>query len=225
MTRARAALVGFALFLLAPAQGSASGLEFRLGGFSPRGQSDLFADAEELFGAEPGDFLGFTGGVEYGIALHDKVELGLHLDGYGRSVSTEYVDYVHEGGEPILQQLQLAIVPIGASLRLMPLGRRATVSPYVTVGGGAYIYEYQAQGEFIDFFTDDLGIAFDAFESDGVALGWHTAAGIRVAVSPDASVTGEFRYHWAEADMGDDFAQNRIDLGGPAVTVGFHLRF
>jgi opacity protein-like surface antigen len=225
MTRARAALIGMALVLFAPAEGSASGLEFRFGGFFPRGESDLFADVDELFGAQPDDFTGFTGGVEYAIALHDKVEVGLHLDGYGRSVQTEYRDFVHEDGTPIFQDLQLAIVPIGATVRLLPLGRRARVSPYLAGGGGVYIYEYQAQGEFIDFFTDDLEVGFDAFESTGAALGWHASAGLRVAVSPDFSVTGEYRYQRAEDDMDGDFSLNRIDLGGSSVTVGFHIRF
>ena len=226
MTRAWAALlVGTAFFLVSPATGSASGVELRLGGFGPRGESDLFTDVEELFGAEPSDFLGFTGGLEYSMGLGDRVEVGFHLDGYGRRVSTSYVDYEHADGFPIQQALQLAIVPIGASLRVMPFGRRARVSPYVTVGGGVYIYEYEEEGEFIDFFTDDLAVGYDAFVSNGAALGFHVAGGLRVALNHDFSLTGEVRWQRAEVDMGDDFDQNRIDLGGTSVTVGVHLRF
>ena len=226
MTRAGAALLlGIALVLVAPATGSASGVELRLGGFGPRGESDLFTDVNELFGAEPSDFIGFTGGLEYGIGLGDRVEIGFHLDGYGRKISTSYVDYEHADGFPITQDLQLAIVPIGASLRLMPFGRRARVSPYLTVGGGVYLYEYEEEGEFIDFFTEDLEVGFDSFVSNGAALGFHVAGGVRVALNHDFSLTGEVRYQRAEADMGDDFDLNHIDLGGTSVTVGVHLRF
>lgn len=226
MTRARAAVcLGIALALASPGAVSASGIELRLGGFGPRGESDLFTDVEELFGAEPSDFRGFTGGLEYGIGLGDRVEIGFHVDGYGRQISTSYVDYEHADGFPIVQDLQLAIVPVGASLRLMPFGRRARVSPYVTVGGGVYFYQYEEQGEFIDFFTEDLDIAFDSFVSTGAAPGFHAAGGLRVALNHDFSLTGEVRYQWAEADMGDDFDQNRIDLGGTSVTLGVHLRF
>ena len=225
MTRARAALIGIALFVLAPASGFASGLELRLGGFGPRGHSDLFGDIEELFGARPEDFRGFTGGAEYSIGLGDKFEVGLHLDGYGRSITTEYRDFVRDDGSPILQELQLAIVPLGVSVRALPFGARARVSPYVTVGGDVYFYQYEEQGEFIDFFTDDLDIGFDAFESDGATLGWHAAGGLRVAVNHDFSITGEVRWQRAETDMNDDFGLNTIDLSGISVTVGAHLRF
>lgn len=226
MTRARAALLlGIALLLGAPATGSASGVELRLGGFGPRGESDLFADVDELFGAEPSDFLGFTGGLEYSLGLGSRVELGFHIDGYGRRISTSYVEYEHEDGFPIVQDLQLAIVPIGASLRVLPFGRRSRVSPYLTVGGGVYLYEYEEEGEFIDFFTEDLAVGFDSFVSNGAALGFHVAGGLRVALNHDFSLTGEVRYQRAETDMDDDFEQNRIDLGGTSVTLGVHLRF
>ena len=226
MTRAGAALVlGAVLVLGSPATGSASGIELRLGAFGPRGESDLFSDVNELFGAEPSDFIGFTGGLEYGIGLGSRVEIGFHLDAYGRRISTEYLDYEHADGFPIQQQLQLAIVPIGATVRFLPAGRRARVSPYLAAGGGVYIYEYEEEGEFIDFFTEDLEVGVDAFVSSGAALGFHAAGGLRVALNHDFSLTGEVRYQWAEADMDGDFDQNRIDLGGTSVTLGIHLRF
>src|SRR5688572_23778756 len=125
MTRAWAALLlGAALVLGSPASGSASSLELRLGAFGPRGESDLFTDVTELFGAEPSDFIGFTGGLEYSIGLGSRVELGFHFDAYGRKISTEYVDYEHADGFPIQQDLQLAIIPIGATVRFLPFGRR-----------------------------------------------------------------------------------------------------
>jgi len=226
MTRAGAALLlGAVLVLGSPAAGSASGLELRLGAFGPRGESDLFTDVNELFGAEPNDFIGFTGGLEYSIGLGSRVELGFHMDAYGRKRSTEYVDYEHSDGFPIQQQLTLAIVPIGTTVRFLPAGRRARVSPYLSVGGGVYIYSYEETGEFVDFFTDDLDIAYDSFISNGAALGFHVAGGLRVALNHDFSLTGEVRWQRAEADMGDDFEQNRIDLGGTSVTLGFHVRF
>ena len=44
-------------------------------------------------------------------------------------------------------------------------------------------------------------------------------------LNSDFSLTGEFRYQWAETDMDDDFSLNRLDLSGASVTVGVHLRF
>lgn len=224
MTRTRAAILGIGLLFLAPASSSASGIELRLGGFEPRGHSDLFTDVDELFAVSPRDFRGFTGGIEYSLDVGDHFEVGFHLDGYGRTVFSEYRDFEREDGSPILQDLRLNIVPLGATLRFLPAGRRARISPYVAAGGGVFFYQYEEQGEFIDFF-DDNEISTDAFVSDGAAPGFHVAGGLRVGVSPDFSVTGEVRYQRARTKMDDDFALNRIDLSGTSVTVGVHLRF
>jgi opacity protein-like surface antigen len=225
MMRARAALFGIGILFLAPAGAFASGLELRLGGFGPRGGSDLFRDVDELFGAQRRDFRGFTGGIEYTHDLGDHLELGVHLDGYGRTVFTSYRDFEREDGRPIVQDLRLNIVPLGASVRFLPAGRRARVSPYLAAGGGVYFYRYEEQGEFIDFFTDDLEIGTDAFVSEGAAPGFHVAGGLRLGVNHDFSVTGEVRYQQARTRMSDDFSENRIDLSGTSATIGVHLRF
>jgi opacity protein-like surface antigen len=225
MTRARAILLGIGFMLAAPASTFASGIELRFGGFDPRGESDLFDDVGELFAVRPRDFRGFTGGIEYSLGLGDHFELGFHLDGYGRTVDSSYVDFEHEDGSPIFQDLQLSIVPLGASVRFLPAGRRARFSPYVAAGADIFFYKYEEQGDFIDFFTDELEVSSDAFISEGAAGGFHVAAGLRVPVSHDFSVTGEVRYQQARTRMNDDFSQNRLDLSGTSATLGVHLRF
>lgn len=225
MTRARALILGIGLMLSAPASTFASGLELRLGGFGPRGHSDLFDDVNELFAVGRRDFRGFTGGIEYSLGLNDHVELGFHLDGYGRTVTSSYRDFEREDGSLIFQDLRMNIVPLGATLRLLPLGRRARVSPYVAAGGDIFFYQYEEQGEFIDFFSEDLEIFPDAFVSEGATGGFHVAAGLRVPVNRDFSVTGEVRYQQARTRMDDDFSQNTLDLSGTSATLGVHLRF
>ena len=225
MTRARALILGFGLMLLAPASTFASGIELRLGGFFPRGHSDLFDDVNELYGVGRRDFQGFTGGIEYSLGVSDHVELGFHLDGYGRTVGSSYRDFEREDGSPIFQDLRLNIVPLGATVRFLPAGRRARVSPYVAAGADVFFYKYEEQGDFIDFFSDDLDISSDAFVSDGAAGGFHVAAGLRVPLNHDLSLTGEVRYQQARTRMNDDFSQNRLDLSGTSATVGVYLRF
>lgn len=227
MTRARAAilLVGIAIFSAVPASTSASGIELRIGGFAPRGDSDLFDDVDELFAVRPRDFNGLTGGIEYTLGMGDHLELGFHLDGYGRTVASAYRDFERADGSPIIQELRLNIVPLGATVRFLPAGKRARVSPYVAAGADIFFYKYEEQGEFIDFFTDDLEIGVDAFESEGAVGGLHAAAGLRVPVSHDFSVTGEIRYQQARTRMADDFGQNNLDLSGTSATLGVHLRF
>jgi opacity protein-like surface antigen len=224
MTRARAIILGIGLMLSAPASTFASGIELRLGGFGPRGHSNLFDDVDELFAVGRNDFRGFTGGIEYSLGVGDHVEVGFHLDGYGRTVTSSYRDFEHEDGSPIFQDLRLNIVPLGATLRFLPAGRRARFSPYLAAGADVFFYKYEEQGDFIDFFADNEIFA-DAFVSEGAAGGFHVAAGLRVPVSHDFSLTGEVRYQQARTRMSDDFSQNELDLSGTSVTLGVHLRF
>jgi opacity protein-like surface antigen len=224
MTRARAIILGIGLMLSAPASTFASGIELRLGGFGPRGHSNLFDDVDELFAVGRNDFRGFTGGIEYSLGVGDHVEVGFHLDGYGRTVTSSYRDFEHEDGSPIFQDLRLNIVPLGATLRFLPAGRRARFSPYLAAGADVFFYKYEEQGDFIDFFADNEIFA-DAFVSEGATGGFHVAAGLRVPVSHDFSLTGEVRYQQARTRMDDDFSQNELDLSGTSVTLGVHLRF
>jgi hypothetical protein len=219
-----AGLAALSLALLVPAETRASGLELRLGGFQPQANANLFEDTAELFGTRDRDWRGLSGGVEFAMGLGDRAEVGVHLDGYGRTLDTSYVDFVRDDGSEIFQTLRLNVVPLGVTLRFLPLGDRATVSPYVAAGADVFFYKYEEFGEFIDFFADNE-ILEDSFVSDGAAGGFHVAAGLRVPVSHDFAVTGEVRHQWAKADMADDFRESRIDLGGTHVTVGFHVRF
>jgi hypothetical protein len=226
---------------LVAAAGSASagGLDVRIGGFFPRGSDTLFDDLSSLYtpdgdpnrGVRARDFRGVFGGIEYNTVILPHLELGVHLDGYGRTLDTSYRDYTREGDVEIQQRLKLSIVPLGATLRLMPTSKNAPIAPYVGVGVDAIFYSYEESGDFVDFSDPELGIYTDDFRATGAALGVHAVAGLRVYLSRDLAIVGEGRYQWAKRDMGDDFAPNepglvnRIDLSGASFTVGLHLRF
>src|SRR6267142_1476555 len=173
MSRATAAVLALGLVAASPAAGWASGLELRIGGFFPRGQSDLFADVNELYspvgelrGVKPNDFDGVYGGAEYSFNVAERVEMGISLDGYSNSNSTVYRDFTRPDGSEIHQELKLSVVPLGLSLRFLPLDRRAPIQPYVTIGADAIFYQYEEFGDFIDFFSNNLDISSDSFESD-----------------------------------------------------------
>ena len=213
-----------AVFAL-PAAAAAGGLDVRLGAMWPSADSILFDDDEELYFVNDGDWIGFTGGAEYSLKVIDNLELGFHVDGYGKHVDTAYREFVREDGSDIRQTLELDTVPLGFTLRLIPTGRRARVAPFVGVGADVVFYEYKEYGDFIDFFDPALPVIFDSFRSDGVTVGAHATAGVRFFVSDDFAVVGEARYLWAKDDMDDDFRGNRIDLGGISATLGVHIRF
>jgi hypothetical protein len=223
----RMTIILTAVFLsLLPRIGVADGIEVRAGAFFPRADSgardewlyDLFQDHSELYTVSRSDWVGAVGGIEFTRRLAPHFELALHVDGYSRTNDTTYRE---DGSIP--QTLRLSIVPVGLSLKFLASDKRAGLQPYVALGGDLVIWKYEAWGEFLDFDTYDVW--YSEFESTGVAPGLHAAAGVRVPISYDFSLTAEGRYQWAESDMGDDFQYNRIDLTGASVTVGFYVRF
>jgi opacity protein-like surface antigen len=220
------------LLALVPCRTQASDLDLRIGAYFPSADSNLFDDDSDLYGfsaidpVEDGDWIGVYGGAEWRFRLRPSLWLGVHLDGYGRTLHTEYLDFERPDGRPIEQSLKLDIVPLGATLRFMPRDGRREVSPYLGAGVDVVFYQYEEIGDFIDFFTDDLPVIPDHFVDDGSAFGVHVMAGIRVPVSDDVSILGEARYLWAKTDMSDDFrGANEIDLGGISATVGVSIRF
>lgn len=219
------------LLAAVPATASAASLQLRIGGFIPRADSNLFDDDNELYTVDKDDWTGVTGGAEFTFEPSDHVEFGIHLDGYSRTVDTSYRNYTRPSGNEILQSLRLTLVPLGATLRLLPTDRYATLQPYVGVGPDLVFYKYEEFGDFIDFGSEDLDIDSDHFRSEGVKPGFHVVGGLRVRLGHDFSVLGEARYQWARARMGDDFRPQpgqdalRLDMSGLSAVVGLSIRF
>jgi outer membrane protein with beta-barrel domain len=225
------AVVIVGLLAALPASASAASLQLRIGGFLPRADSNLFDDDNELYTVDKEDWRGVTGGAEFTFEPSDHVEFGLHLDGYSRTVDTNYRNYTRPSGQEILQSLRLTLVPLGATVRLLPTDRYATLQPYVGVGPDLVFYEYEEFGDFIDFGSEELDIVSDHFRSRGAAPGFHVTGGVRVRLGHDFSVLGEARYQWAKRELGDDFRQQpgqdalRLDMSGLSAVVGLSIRF
>ena len=237
-------LLGLAV-ALASTRASADNVEVRFGGFFPQGgpgsqpsscsdtsenptRCNLFLDLSELFGATRKGWEGAYGGIEYNRRLNSALELGFHIDGYGRTRYTSYVDYVRDDNSEIEQELHLSVVPIGVTLRVFPLGSRRALSPYIAGGGDLVIWHYSEFGDFIDFSTENEN--WDVVTADrqvsGTTPGFHVAAGIRVPVSYDFSLTAEVRYLKAKPqEMERPFEVYEIDPSGASATVGLNLRF
>jgi hypothetical protein len=174
------------------------------------------------------------GGAEFSLTPSDHVELGFHLDGYGRRLDTHYRDYSRPSGREIQQSLKLTLVPLGATLRFLPADRYATVSPYVGIGPDLVFYKYEEFGDLIDFGSPDpnnLDIRSDDFVSEGARPGFHVTGGLRVRIGHDFSILGEGRYQWAKGTLGDDFRPQpgqdalRLDMSGFSAVVGLSIRF
>jgi len=219
------------LLLATASPASAGGLDGRLGAFIPSASSNLFLDDESLYFVSKGDWVGFTGGVEYNHVLARNLELAIHVDGYGRTLDTSYRDWTRPDGSEIFQTLRLQIVPFGVTVQFVPTSKRAKVAPFIGGGADLFYYKYEEFGDFIDFWDPDLPVYADHFISSGVTFGFHATGGVRFYLNRDFALVVRGNYQWAEADMGGDFSPNepgqinRLDLGGASVTLGLHIRF
>jgi hypothetical protein len=239
MKRVLVALTGaVALGVVASASSvSADNLQIRAGAFFPRVQDNLcaagdvtcreliFNDDASLYNTSRSGWNGATAGIEYSHTLDRNLELGIHLDGYSRSIGTSYRNYTYPDGSEIRQRLKVSSVPLGLTLRLVGGRRHATVRPYVGLGGDVVFWKYQEEGSFITDFTS-LNVLDDSFRSSGAVPALDLSAGLRLAISRDAGFSIEGRYiAAAKADMKDDFSNNRIDVSGGSVTGGFYINF
>lgn len=227
MRRMLTALVLVLVCTAAPAQ--AGNLDLRIGAFFPRADSgapnDIFRDNSELFTVSQSDWTNAIGGAQYNVALARFVEVGLSLDYYSRHNYTSYRDFVRPDDREITQTLRYELTPLGVTLRFIPTSRHTKLAPFVGVGGDVIFWKYEEWGDFVDFGSPRLPIEYDSFVSKGETLGFHVCGGLRFAFGDDFAVVGEARYLWADADMGGDFYQNRIDLSGLSATLGFNIRF
>jgi opacity protein-like surface antigen len=251
--RAILSLTLLPLLMASAGPASAGGLDVRLGAFIPRANNcgipssdsgtryTLFADVCELYlpltySLDSGldwsrEWVGFAWGVEYNHVVVDNLEVGVHVDGYTRTIDTSYRDYERPDGTEIFQTLKLDIVPFGLTVRLVPTSKRAKVAPYVGGGVDLVYYKYEEWGDFIDFWDPDLLIYSDNFISDGVTFGFHAVGGLRFYLNRDFALIAEGRYQWADTNMSGDFSPtepgliNHIDLTGFSVTGGLRVRF
>lgn len=210
-------------------------VSFRIGGFIPRGESDIWEQNTQDFTFEVDDFKNFMIGVEFNWFLNKYLTVGFAVDAYNKSVSTEYRDYVDNNGDPIFQKIELTIVPITGTVKFTPLGngspgyrgeRGTGIVPWIGGGVGIYPFTYEETGDFIDF-DDDMNIISGTFITDEeAAVGFHAAAGLVVPIGLTWDLFGEVRYAWVEGELSEDFLGfDPIDLGGASFCFGASYRF
>jgi opacity protein-like surface antigen len=241
-TAARIALAAAGLAIAAaPAHAQVKRVEtgknaigFNIGYFAVRGVDarddddvliqDLSQGAYSL-AFEVNDFNNATFGGEWVLGLGDYLEAGFGAGFYQRTVASVYAQKIRDDGSEIAQDLKLRIVPLTATVRFLPIGRKG-VTPYVGGGIGAFNWHYSEVGEFI--FQNDVTDT-DRFVADGTAVGPVVLGGIRFPVSDVFTVGGEIRYQKAVGkgliDQNEFFLGDKIDLGGWTTNFTFHMRF
>lgn len=232
-------MLAASLGLLAPGAMAAEdfGVQLRVGGFFPEGDSDFQRENENTFTLDDGDFRDATVGVTFLSGVTNHLEVGFNLDYYDATAVSGYRDFVDADGFSILHDSTLRSLPLSVDVRLIPAGRygvrgshgqRHVRRPVFYLGGGVglNLFEYEEIGDFIDFDDPTLPVVFDRFLDDGVAFQTHALAGIELPVSPTLNVLFEGRYTWADKELGGDFdGFGDIDLGGPSISAGVSWRF
>ena len=205
-------------------------LVLNLGQFSVRGEDtrvadDVLLENLSLFAFDVRDFNNGTAGAEWLIGAGEYFDAGLGAGFYQRTVPSVYTDFINENGSEIFQEFRLRVVPLTATIRVLPFGRNTAVEPYFGVGVGLFDWRYSEVGEFIDFDTFD--VFRDRFTARGRDVGGLMLGGLRVPFSDRFSAGIEVRYQSATGRVGIDqgFLNERIDLGGIASQVTFQVGF
>ena len=231
LTTAIVSALGLALFVPATASAQQQ-VNFLLGGLTPRsldarGDDDvLFVDSgilatfDQAHGINVSEFNGFTFGGEYLVGLGPMFEAGASVGYYAKTVNTSYADLTDQSGNEIAQDLRLRIVPITATVRWLPLGRKG-ITPYIGGGVGIFSFRYSETGRFVDL--TDNSIYNANFVGSDTATGPVILGGVRAPVGA-AVIGGEIRYQNAKGNLSTtDFLAPKIDLSGfnYLFTIGF----
>jgi opacity protein-like surface antigen len=232
------ALLAVALFgaaFAAPAQAQSQAVSFNVGYFAVRGLDGRAATdiaANELVLGGNIDLLDYrlqnfnnaTFGAEWLIGLGGFLEGGVGIAYYSSgSVPSVSLNFVNTNGSEITQALRLRNIPITATVRFLPLGRRSVVEPYIGGGLGIFIWRYSEVGQFVD---SNQNIFSSTFVASGTKVGPVLLGGVRIPVGKYA-IGGEIRYQKAEGDLSSVFAPlaTTVDLGGLTYQATFVVRF
>jgi outer membrane protein W len=224
-----------AVVMLATPVAAQQSLSFNFGYFALRGEGSRVAGdtiVENLFATPPfaleyrvSDFNNATFGVEWLFPLGEFLEGGVGANYYARTVPSFYRDLVNKAdGSDITQDIRLKTIPMTATIRFIPTGRRAGVQPYIGAGVGVIAWRYSEVGSFLD---PSQSIFQWDYKDSGTAVGPVVFGGIRVPVSRALALGGEVRYQRANALLNRTvgFQGDRLDVGGITYQANFIVRF
>jgi hypothetical protein len=203
-------------------------LNFTIGYFAPfseggRVNGDVLNVNRTFLVFDVDEFGGASVGGEWLLPIGNFFEAGAGVSFSRQTVPSVYQDFVDSDGTEIDQDLQLRVIPVAFTFRVLPFGQSSPLQPYFGAGVGLVNWRYREEGEFVDFGAGRV-IFEDVFEASGTSSGPVVLGGIRFA-GRTASAGGEIRYQKADGDLPIDFAGSHIDLGGWTYNFTVGLRF
>lgn len=231
LTRALAVIALLAVAVPAAAQRpyaspDQNAFRVRLGLFEPDAESEYWDDTFSIFSGSANRFEDISFGGDFRWAIGGRSSVMFSGDYYEGSTGQAYLDFVDGFGSPISHTTTLEISSATAAFVFDLTSRRATVVPYVGIGGGIYDWQLSESGDFIDFGVFPEEIFTDRFTANNTTLGWYWLAGVEVPLGPRWGVFVEGRWQNVEDDLDQDFdTLGVIDLSGRHVFGGFSWRF
>lgn len=239
-------LVGAAMAVAAAAplsaQGTGNGYLFGVpdatltirGGYAiASANSDFYKLARQDFTLDKSDFNSPTVGAELGLRLAPQLDFTLDAAWMGVSRNSHYRDFVDNNNQEIEQSTSVRRVPVTVNVKayLTPRGRSvgslayipARVVPWVGVGAGATWYKAEQSGDFINMGTG--AVYTDKVTDSGWGPAFQGMGGVDVTLTPRIALTGDARYLWSKASMGESYGgYDKIDLSGVSVALGLTFR-
>jgi hypothetical protein len=196
--------------------------------------SDLFDFVTEHLTLEKEHFNSPGFGADVAFALTPRAELEASVELNRMTRGSEYRAFVDNNLLPIEQRTSMQTTQLSAGIRyaLTPrgdeVGRLAwiprRVVPFVGAGAGAVYYQFEQNGDFVDFV--DLSVFYDVFRSTGWAPTAHVLAGVDLQIYKGFYGTVQGRYTKAAAELTSDFIDfDAIDLSGFRLSAGINLLF
>ncbi|MEW6456903.1 MAG: hypothetical protein AB1410_09370 [Acidobacteriota bacterium] len=221
----RKILLGTFLFFL-PLALFSDILTFRLGSTMLKQESDLWQINRENLYLKKNDFNGkfFSGEFEFRTRKFKNLSFSFEYSSYERSKVTSYRDYEYSDGSPITQTLKLKITPLEINMKYYPLGLLGTMIPYFGAGTGIYFWNYQQEGDFIDF--NDYSIFTGSYNTSTQDFGANLRAGLIFKISNSIGLTGDAKYIWLKGKLSDEFQGfEKFDLNGFYFSFGISFLF
>jgi hypothetical protein len=217
-----------AILMCARAAHAQQTLNFTIGYFVPLGEDsrapgDVLANNRTFLAFDMSEFGGASVGGEWLVSLGRFFEAGAGISYSGQTVASVYRDFVDPDGTEIDQDLELRLVPIAFTFRVLPFGQSLPFQPYVGGGLGIINWRYRESGEFIDFGAGRV-IIEETYEATGSSTGPMVVGGVRFA-GPRLSAGGEITYQDADGDLPIGFAGSTIDLAGWTYNFTIGMRF
>jgi opacity protein-like surface antigen len=195
-----------------------------LGAFQPDGNSRYWDDKALDFTGSASDLQGLTGGIDYLLPLDRRLSLIFSGSYYEGNTTQSYRDFLDDLGHRIRHDTTLGIGSATVGLVYHFTGRRAPVSPYVGIGGGAYFWRLEENGDFIDF-NNHNSIFSASLSSSGTAFGGYALVGLEAPITRNVSLFGEARFTQVRDTLKGDFEGfGSLDLSGRELAAGLAWR-